>query len=399
MKPNEEFYESSPLAWIRRDLEKLEKNTLRRYLQCCQANNKPGRLLLEGKEYINFSANDYLGLATNKTIQKVLYAQAKKITSWGSGASPLVTGRTEEHASLEQTLAEWKKQQAALLFTTGYAANIGTIGALVGKEDFVYSDEKNHASIIDGVRLSGAQAVVYRHLDMDDLAKKLQKTKGQGSRRLIVTDTLFSMNGDIAPLEEIVTLAEQYGCMTMVDEAHATGVFGKTGSGLCEEAGLSGKIDIQLGTLSKGLGSLGGFVAGDQVLIDYLANRARSYVFSTALPPAVALAGTLAVEEIKRHPYWGEELLNKARWLRETLSKMGWDTGSSCSQIIPLIVKKAAVAVDISERLKNLGIWVPAIRPPSVASEESLLRVSLSLAHQQDDLMTLVEGLRQLKVV
>ncbi|MDA7950325.1 MAG: 8-amino-7-oxononanoate synthase [Pirellulaceae bacterium] len=399
MKPNEEFYESSPLAWIRRDLEKLEKNTLRRYLQCCQANNKPGRLLLEGKEYINFSANDYLGLATNKTIQKVLYAQAKKITSWGRGASPLVTGRTEEHASLEQTLAEWKKQQAALLFTTGYAANIGTIGALVGKEDFVYSDEKNHASIIDGVRLSGAQAVVYRHLDMDDLAKKLQKTKGQGSRRLIVTDTLFSMNGDIAPLEEIVTLAEQYGCMTMVDEAHATGVFGKTGSGLCEEAGLSGKIDIQLGTLSKGLGSLGGFVAGDQVLIDYLANRARSYVFSTALPPAVALAGTLAVEEIKRHPYWGEELLNKARWLRETLSKMGWDTGSSCSQIIPLIVKKAAVAVDISERLKNLGIWVPAIRPPSVASEESLLRVSLSLAHQQDDLMTLVEGLRQLKVV
>jgi 8-amino-7-oxononanoate synthase len=349
---------------------------------------------VDGRQLVNFGSNDYLGLAAESLSGAV--TRAIEEVGWGSGASPLVTGRGSWHAALETALADFEATEAALLFSSGYAANLGTITALVGKDDVIFSDAKNHASIIDGCRLSGARIVVYPHRDVDSLHKALHGAMGF-RRRLIVTDTLFSMDGDLAPLAELADLAERFGAVLMVDEAHATGVFGRAGRGVCEYLGVESGMHVRVGTLSKALGSIGGFVAGSAALIDWLVNRARPYIYSTAPPEAVAAAALRALEIVRQEPHRRTILLERAEKLRCQLQEQGWSTGGSASQIVPLLVSDPAQTVRLAEKLRCQGFLVPAIRPPTVPEGESLLRLSLNYSHTGEALSHLADALAPLR--
>ena len=385
---------NDPLAWIADELGSLDKRDLLRQLHAIEG-PQSARLRIGGREFVNFSANDYLGLAADSRLVEAAIQAAMK-WGWGAGASPLVVGRTQAHAQLERRLAEFEETEAAILFSTGFAANQGAITALVGKGDAVFSDALNHASIVDGCRMSRAEVRVYAHADPSSLQKLLSTTSVSG-RRLIVTDSLFSMDGDLAPLAELAELARTYDCMLMIDEAHATGVFGSNGRGVAEHLSCEDGIHIRVGTLSKALGGIGGFVAGSRTLTDWLANRARPYVFSTALPPAAAAAACAALDIVTFEPVRRETLLSRAANLTGRLKRQGWNVGATRSQIIPLLIGEASQALTISAELAGHGYWAPAIRPPSVPAGEARLRISLSYAH--DDSMTdgLVEALGRLK--
>ncbi|WP_254513246.1 aminotransferase class I/II-fold pyridoxal phosphate-dependent enzyme [Anatilimnocola floriformis] len=368
------------LSWIDDDLQQLRQADLLRTLAVRESPQRGERIVLNGREYANFGSNDYLGIAGT------LLTEAHLITAreigWGAGASPLVTGRGSLHAALEQQLAKFEGTAAALLFPTGYAANSGTIAALMGKDDTIFSDALNHASIIDGCRLSGAKTIVYRHCDVDHLRELLAATKSPG-RKLIATDGLFSMDGDLAPLDRIAELAEQHGAMLLVDEAHATGVFGENGRGASEHFGVERAVHIRVGTLSKALGSHGGFVVGEQRLIDFLANRARSYFFSTAGPELVAATGLEALKIVHDQPQRRHELLARAEQLREQFRAQGWPMPERGSQIIPLRIGDPGETMRRAAKLRELGFLVPGIRPPSVPAGQSLLRVSLTWRHDE----------------
>ncbi len=383
---------SNPLAWLDAELAQLERDALRRHLAVYTGRQGP-RIVLDGEELVNFGANDYLGLAGDQRLARAV-ANAVEEAGWGSGASPLVCGRGSLHARLEARLAAFEGCEAALLFNTGYAANVGAVTALVGRGDQIFGDQKNHASIIDGCRLSRAEVHVYRHNDMEHLAALLRDAL-PARRRLIVTDSLFSMDGDVAPLVPIAELAERHGAMLMVDEAHATGVFGARGRGLCEALGVEDRVQVRVGTLSKALGCAGGFVAGSRPLMDWLANRARSYVFSTAPPAATSAAPLAALEVVAQEPHRRQELLARAARLRSQLAAQGWSTGRSASQIIPVFVGDPARTMQLASRLRAAGLFVPGIRPPSVPPGESLLRISLSYAHRDEDLEKLRSALGQ----
>ena len=387
-----------PLAWIEEALADLERQTLRRFPAVCAA-QPGGEMVLSGtapERLANFGANDYLALAGDPRLAAAAQ-QAASEAGWGSGASPLITGRTPWHERLQQALAEFEGVEASLLFTSGFAANSGTIPAIVERGDAIFGDQKNHASIIDGCRLSRAETFVYPHADAAALERLLFESEGKFRRRLIVSDTLFSMDGDFAPLPALCDLAERFDAMLMVDEAHATGVFGAHGRGLAEQFGVEERIDVRVGTLSKALGSHGGFVAGRRSLIDYLANRARSYVFATSPPAALAAASWQAVRLVRAEPWRREQLLIKAAHLREALRAQGWNIGRSESQIIPLLVGEPRRALQLSAELRRQGFFVPAIRPPSVPPGESLLRISLSYAHDDALLAALLEQLALLQ--
>lgn len=381
-----------PLDWIDEELETLEEHDLRRHLATRQGPASiAGKIVLNDLPLINFSSNDYLDLAGDQRLARAV-TQTIERAGWGSGASPLVTGRASLHARLEEELADFENTDAALLFTSGYAANAATIPALVGRGDVIFSDAKNHASIIDGCRLSGARVEVFQHLDVDDLKERLRQSS-DGRRRLIVTDTLFSMDGDLAPLADYAELAKQHEAMLMVDEAHATGVFGSGGRGVAEHLGVEDGIHVRIGTLSKALGSIGGFVAGSQALIDLLANRARAYVFSTATPEAAAAASLEALRIVREEPHRREELLTRAASFREQLKQRGWPLGEGISQIVSLVIGTAEETMHRSIALRQKGLLVPGIRPPTVPRGESLLRVSLSYAHHDDMVGELLDAL------
>ena len=369
------------LSWIDDDLQQLQQADLLRRLSVRQSPQRGERIVLDGREYANFGSNDYLGIAGSLLTDTQLIAARE--TGWGAGASPLVTGRGELHALLERKLAEFEGTEAALLFPTGYAANSGTIAALVGKDDTIFSDALNHASIIDGSRLSGAKVAVYRHCDVAHLRELLTAAKSPG-RKLIVTDGLFSMDGDLAPLDRLAELAEQHDAMLLVDEAHATGVFGQHGRGVSEHFGVERAVHIRIGTLSKALGSHGGFVVGEQRLIDYLANRARSYFFSTAAPELVAATGIEALQIVHNEPQRRIELLARAEKLREQFKSQSWPMPEHGSQIIPLRIGDPGETMTRAKQLRELGFLVPGIRPPSVPASESLLRVSLTWRHDEE---------------
>jgi len=369
---------SNPLDWIDAELAAMENRDLLRRSVVVETASE-GRFAIDGQPLINFGSNDYLGLAADPRLAAAA-AEACAGAGWGSGASPLVTGRTLWHARLEAQLAAFEGTEAAILFPTGYAANAGTIPALVGEADAIFADAKNHASIIDGCRLARAQRHVYRHGDCQHLAWLLEQA-GSFRRRLIVTDSLFSMDGDLAPLDGLAQLARRFDAMLMVDEAHATGVFGARGRGVVEMAGVEHAIDIRVGTLSKALGSSGGFVCGKQPLVDWLRNRARPYVFSTAAPAATCAAAAMAVRIVGEDPTPGAKLLATADRLRAALRDQGWNVGRSESQIVPVIVGEAGRAVELARQLREAGLFVPAIRPPSVPSGESLLRISIATSH------------------
>jgi 8-amino-7-oxononanoate synthase len=383
-----------PLAWLDDELKSLQSQGLRRGRSERAGPQRPAAIVLDGRELINFGSNDYLGLADDLLREAV--REALDESGWGSGASPLVTGRGMQQALLERELAEFEGTQAALLFPSGFAANLGTIAALVGRGDLVLSDAKNHASIIDGCRLSGATIQIYPHADAAAARRLLRDGTGY-RRRLIVTDGLFSMDGDLAPLAELAESADQYQAMLLVDEAHATGVFGASGRGASEHCGVEDRVSVRVGTLSKALGSSGGFVSGSGQLIEYLANRARPYVFSTAAPEAVAAAGRAALRVVRDQPHRRRELLARAAGLRGRLRQQGWDTGRSASQIIPLIVGDPHATMDFAGRLREQGLFVPGIRPPSVPPGQSLLRISLSYAHTDEMCRRLCEALGGLR--
>jgi 8-amino-7-oxononanoate synthase len=381
------------LDWLDDELARLRDAALDRRLQVYDG-SQGATLRIDAREYVNFGSNDYLALASDEHV--VRSAREGANCGWGAGASPLVVGHSAAHDELEAALAEFEATAAALLFSTGYAANVGAITALAGRGDVVYSDELNHASIVDGCRLCRAEVRVYPHNDVAALAEQLRDAK-KFRRRLIVTDGLFSMDGDLAPLADLAQLAEQHDAMLMVDEAHATGVFGPHGRGTCEAAGVEERVDVRVGTLSKALGSVGGFVAGRRSLIDWLINKARPYVFSTALPPAAAAASRAALGIVQREPQRRELLLQRAAELRTALAAQGWDVGPSQTQIIPLIIGEAARTMQLAGELRERGFLVPPIRPPSVPEGASRLRLSLSYGHTPQQIAELTATLAELR--
>jgi 8-amino-7-oxononanoate synthase len=382
------------LAWIDEELSSLDRQGLRRRISC-RGGAQSARLVLDGRELINFGSNDYLGLASDPRLAAAAAAAATR-EGWGSGASPLVTGYAESHRRLERNLAEFEGTESAVLFSSGFAANAGTVAALVGPGDLVLTDRKNHASLLDGCRLSRADVRTYAHGDWQQLGRLLSRPSAH-RRRLIVTDSLFSMDGDLAPLAELVELADRHGAMLMVDEAHATGVFGPRGRGLSEQLGIEGRIPIRVGTLSKAVGSLGGFVAGSRSLAEWLINRARPYIFSTAMPAPLAAAALAALEIVRDEPHRRQGLLARAAELRRVLAADGWNIGRSASQIIPLVVGQPDRAVHLSRALRDRGLLVPAIRPPTVPEGEACLRISLTYGHTPEMVQRLVEALRDWK--
>lgn len=329
-----------------------------------------------GPELLDFSSNDYLALSQEPALIAAA-TEALQQYGTGAGAARLMSGNFPIHQELEQAVARLKGQAAALVFGSGYSANVGTIAALMGRDDTIFTDRLNHASIYDGCRLAGAKIVRFRHNDLDHLEELLASRRGKGTA-LIVVESLYSMDGDRAPLRELVGLKERYGCLLMVDEAHATGVFGANGGGIIEEEGVADGVDLAMGTFGKALGSYGAYVAASQAMIDFLLNRARSFIFSTALPPAVAAASLAAVQLIQGDPTLRQELQQRVILFKECLRQGGLVADLGPSQIIPIQIGASDATVAAAQRLRAHGLFVPAVRPPTVPEGTARLRFSIT---------------------
>lgn len=370
----------TPTDWASGELERLEALGLRR--RPVTVASAPGpEVSVGGRSLLLLGSNDYLGLAADP---RVVRAAVDSAGRWGAGAgaSRLVSGTTELHLEVERDLAAHEGCDDAVLFSSGYLANLGTIAALVRPGDAVLSDELNHASIVDACRLSGARVAVWRHADPGELERLLSTVAGR--RRLVVTDTVFSMDGDLAPLPEIAAACRRHGAMLMVDEAHATGLLGPTGAGAVEAAGLTGRVDVVMGTLSKALGSAGGYVAGRRDLIEYLRNRARTYVFDTAPAPAAVGAAREALRIARAEPARRARALALAHTLAQELGALGYAAGEPAAAVVPVMVGDAAEAFALSARLREAGVLCPAIRPPSVPPGTARLRVTATAAMTDD---------------
>ncbi len=382
---------NDPLAWIDDEAEPWARRGLARRLVAHGA-VQPGRISIEGRTLLNFGANDYLGLAADPRVIAAA-RQAAGVYGWGAGASPLVTGWTDAHQELAEALARFEQAESVALFPSGFAANLGTIAALVGKGDAVYSDRLNHACLIDGARLAGASVRVYPHTDVGRLGAILERERGRFRRALIATDGVFSMDGDLAPLAALADLAERFEAMLLVDEAHGTGVFGPDGRGATSECGVAERVHVRVGTLSKALGSLGGFVAGARQLIDWLINRARPLIYSTALPPAAAAAAQEALRVAQAEPWRREHVRALGAELRGSLTAAGIEVGPSAGPIVPVLLGEPERALERAQSLHGQGFLVPAIRPPTVPAGTSRLRISLSAAHTPSDVGALINAL------
>jgi len=363
-------------------LEELRESGLRRRLRLVEGAQGP-RIQLDGAPVLLLCSNNYLGLADHPRVRE---AAAEAALAWGAGAGAarLISGNMTPHSQLEARLASFKGYEAALLFGSGYLANVGVISALAGRGEVVFSDELNHASIVDGCRLARAETFVYRHGDVEHLAWGLQEAGERAS--LIVTDGVFSMDGDVAPLEGLTRLARAHGCRLMVDEAHATGALGPGGRGSVAAAGLSGEVDLVVGTLGKALGAYGAYVCANAELSEYLLNTARSFIFSTALPPPALAAAMAALELLEAEPERVERLAANAATLREGLSAEGLSAGGAPSQIVPLEVGDAERTMELCERLLERGVFAQGIRPPTVPAGSSRLRFSVMATHEEAEL-------------
>ena len=363
-------------------LRELEALGLRRRTRLVSG-PQGSHVLLDGKPVLLLCSNNYLGLADHP---KVREAAADAATRWGvgAGASPLVSGTMTIHRRLEKHLAEFKGREAALLFGSGYLANAGTIAALARPGDVVFSDELNHASIIDGCRLSRAEIFVYDHCDSEHLAWGIAKAEGRGA--LIVTDSVFSMDGDVAPLQDIVELAQRHHLRVVVDEAHGTGALGPNGRGALAEAGLEDQVDVIVGTLGKALGAYGAFVACDRTMAQFLTNAARTFIFSTALPPPAVAGALAALELLIERPRRVEKLQSNAAALRAELEHQGFDLHGSRTQIVPLVIGDAELTMRICERALSRGVFAQGIRPPTVPVGTSRLRLAVMASHREQEL-------------
>ncbi len=348
---------------------------------------------VHGRPVVNFSSNDYLALANDPRLIEAA-VQATRHWGCGAGASRLITGTLPPHRQLERELAAFKRSEASLVFSTGYMANIAAVRAGAESGDHIFSDALNHASIIDGTRLSGAAIHVFRHRDYDHLEELLRSCPSQG-RRLIVTDSLFSMDGDFADLPRLIALKQKYGARLCIDEAHATGVCGANGRGVAEMMQVEGLIDITVGTLSKALGGQGGFICGTQDLIDYLVNTARSFIFSTAILPSACAAAQVALRIVADEPQRRVRVRTLSDRLRDGLRKAGFDLGQSQSYIVPVIVGETRRTLQVADALLDEGILVLPIRPPTVPDGTSRLRISLTSAHTDEEVDTLLTVLNR----
>jgi 8-amino-7-oxononanoate synthase len=376
------------------ELEAIKRKALYRRLRRVEDDQGP-TLLLDGREVINFSSNNYLGIANHPA----LAAAAKEAIDrygCGSGASRLISGNMTLHEELETKLASFKGTEAALVFNSGFQANTGILSTLTGEGDAIFSDALNHASIIDGCRLSRAKSIVYAHGDLDQLESVL-KLEAEARRKLIVTETIFSMDGDEAPLGGIVDLAEKYGAIVMVDEAHATGIFDSTGAGIVAKLGLGERVAVQMGTLGKALGGFGAYVAGSRALRDLLINRCRSFIFTTSLPPAIMAMAMAAIDLVQREPERREALWNNCRMLQAGLRELGFSLGSAESPILPLVIGDAGKCMQFSERLLEKGIFAQGIRPPTVPPETSRLRITLMATHTRAQIDRALKVFRDVK--
>ncbi|MDV2480071.1 MAG: 8-amino-7-oxononanoate synthase [bacterium] len=382
---------SAPWA---RALEALERRGRRRRMRRVDL-GEDGRWMVDGRPVIHLSSNDYLGLARHPA---VLEAAEAALRRWGASASSarLIAGNLEPHREIEEALAAFEGTEAALLYSTGYMANVGVIGAIVGPGDAVYSDELNHASLIDGCRLAGATLRTYPHADVGALEAMLAEDEeaARFRRRLLATDGLFSMDGDVAPLAALVDIKERYGCWMLVDEAHATGVLGEGGRGSIEQCGVSGRVEFVVGTLGKSLGSFGAYVAAERDAIDYLVNRSRSFIFTTAPPPPVVAAARAALAVLEAEPERRERLWENIRRMARGLEAIGAETMGSTTQILPLLVGGDAETMAFSDALLEAGLFAQGIRPPTVPKGTARLRLTVTAALGSDEIDRTLEILK-----
>jgi glycine C-acetyltransferase len=374
---------TDPLAYLDETLAELRGQGLYRSLRQL-GGEQLAKARFDGRDVINLSSNNYLGLTTHPKLREAA-SRAVKELGVGSGSVRTIAGTMELHMQLERRIAEFKKTEAAVVFQSGFAANAGTVAAILGKGDLILSDELNHASIIDGARLSRAEIRVFPHRDVDALERLLEETKGV-PRRLVITDGVFSMDGDIAKMPEVTAAARRHGAIMMVDDAHASGVLGTAGRGTVDHFKLHGKVDVQVGTLSKAIGVLGGYVCGTKSLIEYLYHRARPFLFSTSHPPAVAAACLAAFDVLEREPERIERLWSNTRRLKDGLKRLGFDTGTSETPITPILVGEADLAMTFSDRLFEKGVFAQGIGYPTVPKGKARLRTIVTATHTEEDL-------------
>ena len=386
---------NNPYAWINESLATIHRADWYRSVQTIHS--RPGAtVVLSGQEVINFASNDYLGLAGDERLQ---IAAITAIQQFGTGStgSRLLSGHREIHKELEQEIASTKQTQDALVFSSGYLANLGTIAAIVGKRDLIFSDEYNHSSLKKGAILSGATVMEYPHGGTALLEKTLQEHRQNYRRCLIITDSVFSMDGDLCPLPQLLDLAEEFRSMLLLDEAHATGVMGKTGAGCVEHFGCTGRELIQIGTLSKALGSLGGYVAGSLPLIDFLRNRAPSWIYTTALSPADTAAAIAAIKIVQEEPERRSQLWQNVNYLKQLITENlpNLKLLPTESPILCFQLPSAAAALTAGKHLRESGIFAPAIRPPTVST--SRIRISVMATHELGHIQKLVEVIKSME--
>lgn len=373
------------------DLQHREDQGLRRFLVPCRPSS-PTRTLRQGKSLLHFASNDYLAMAWNPEVRRE-FTQFAAQNSLGATASPLILGASEPYVHLVDSIAQWHQTESALVFPSGYAANLGTLQALVSPDDLVLSDTLNHACLIDGCRLSKATIKVFPHRDTQTLGQLLSNFRHRFRMAYVLTDTLFSMDGHIAPIPQIESLCREFNALAIADEAHASGVFGQHGRGLLDAYRADPSVWIKIGTLSKAIGCTGGYVAGTQLLCDTLLHRARPLIFSTALPPAVLAAAARSIQILQSMDDQRHKLLHMSAYLRKELALRGFRTSSDSTPIIPVYVDDPHEAIRLSKKLLDQGIFVPAIRPPTVPPNGCLIRISLNAAHTPEDCQQLLDAL------
>jgi glycine C-acetyltransferase len=383
---------TDPLAFLGEELNALRSQGLHRRLRVLER-AQAARTVVDGREVVNLSSNNYLGLTTHPRLRVAAQA-ALDAFGVGTGSVRTIAGTMALHVELERRLAGFKKTEAAVVFQSGFAANAGTVAAILTKDDVVISDELNHASIIDGCRLSKASIRVFPHRDAAaarDIIAQLPRTQ----RKLLITDGVFSMDGDLGALPELCALADSAGCIMMVDDAHASGVFGENGRGTVDHFGLHGRVDVQVGTLSKAIGALGGYVAGSRDLIDYLQHRGRPFLFSTSHPPSVTATCLAAIDVLIDEPQLIEALWANTTFFKEGLRQLGFNTGASQSPITPVIVGEAELAMRLSDRLFAEGVFAQGIGFPTVARDRARVRTIVTATHSKADLQFALDAFRK----
>jgi glycine C-acetyltransferase len=374
---------TDPLSYLSQELESLKLNGLYRRLRVLDDEQRASTSF-DHRSVVNLSSNNYLGLTTHPTL-RARAIEAIERFGVGSGSVRTIAGTMAIHMELERRLAEFKKTEAAVVFQSGFAANAGTVSSILTKDDVVVSDELNHASIIDGARLSRAAIKVFPHKDVD-AARQILEALPAAQRKLLITDGVFSMDGDLGPLPALCGLAEEFGCIMMVDDAHASGVFGANGRGTIDHFDMHGRVDVQVGTLSKAIGALGGYVAGSRTLIEFLYHRARPFLFSTSHPPAVAATCIAAIDVLIEEPQLIDRLWENARFFKSGLQQLGFDTGASESPITPVIVGEGPMAMRLSDRLFEQGVFAQGIAFPTVAKDKARVRTIVTATHTRDEL-------------